>query len=209
MRHAKVTPSEESGIRAPHFEILRFVRFECMSTDASLAKTASFSRASCAPPGRRPPGAAARPRLAGRPRQGAAPPPKRRAEVPRRSREDHWLPDGGRTDIVFLFRSVTNPLHVATCCSSAHILPQVVVTCCHEHMRTNYDKLLHFCDDHVCPVPVWKPSRGFFGKTWSLDSTRRETVFARSSPQDFSQRGCMMFCFDKSQTPYVSNITSN
>ena len=50
-------------------------------------------------------------------------------------------------------------LHVAICCLSAHILPQIPYMLPPCAMKTDYGKLRHFCDDPVCHDPIRRLSR--------------------------------------------------
>ena len=110
----------------------------------------------------------------------------------------HWLPDGVRTTMFVVLPSsgpkiedggvltrVPQILNILSYCYVVYSLPRMpcmpqknmrhVATVCHllYNFATNFDygKWRHFCDDPVCPDPVWK-----------LSSSMLQTVTARGTP---------------------------
>ena len=74
--------------------------------------------------------------------------------------ENHRLPDGVGTNGVSQKGRIP-----PTCCHSLCVkcACSYVATCCNRlpyfPMKVDEGKSRHFCDDPVCPDPVWKPSR--------------------------------------------------
>ena len=78
------------------------------------------------------------------------------------------------------YKSATNPIWFAIVCLSVHILPQMLP---HVAMRVDCWKLWHFCDDPVCPDPVWKLST-----IWIYHGLTHNSVYLDSGGQQTSKR---------------------
>ena len=67
----------------------------------------------------------------------------------------------GQDKRLLVYRSATNPMTFGICCLSAHTLPQIwlhFAIVCNVMSYIATWKLWYFCDDPVCPDPVWKLS---------------------------------------------------
>ena len=90
--------------------------------------------------------------------------------------------------------------HFVIFCLSAQTLLQIlyilprVVTCCHilSHflIYVDYGKLQHFCDDPVCPHPVWKLSSRVGGRSRgrSIDTCAEDLPVGSAAPRRSARR---------------------